>query len=827
MAHKFNAAVLAILDALDGDRKTRKATCPVCGKHALCVDIGKWQPVTVYCFGGDGDHSNDVVAKLREMGVWPTSLGLETPPAAEEHRSEQDRRRYAVQIWQDLRESGRRMAYLLLGYLSRRGIKEVPVTARLTMPIAYHDSRTLSHDPGMVFPFMNKKGVVQGIHVVWLNGMLSGKREAEPVRQSYGLVRGNFIPLFAFDPKQRLKVLLIGEGPETVMAAMQLTGLPGIATAGKSFMAHLDPPPADAYVLLVDQDDNGGSRKAAGELAQRIVGCTVLIALPRKPRGGKSGFDWNDALIVAGSSKTKQSKLAKMITEAPPFETVMTVEEKREVRLNALAEVKLEDHLAYEEQRTRAAKELGFRTGVLDTEVEDRCKLLKEQRERETPPAPANMELLEASARDIINSEDVLGMFLDDCGQLIAGERTLLCILYLAGTTRLFDKAMHIAIKGISAGGKSETRRTVLEYFPPEAVISFTTVSEKALLHWADDFTHKIISMGEAHGREESDLQNYLLRELMSEGVLRYPCAQKVGNKIITVTIEKHGPCAFMVTTTKNQLNPENETRMLSLEIDDSAEQTAAVVRKVALMEGLNRRAKTDLQQWHDYQRWLAAGERRVLVPYAMTLARLIKQTKHVRLRRDFRQLLLAIKAYALLHRAHRERNADGIIWATIADYASVRKLMSDLMATAAQIKVRKQIIETVAAVQDLVPDLFRPSDDRNSKGAEVHDVAAALKLDRSAAWRRLKAAEAAGLLVNLEDRRGKPGRYRATSVAEATAGEAAANKADGLLRLAADDSELLPTAKALRTAYAEAQAARERKQVQENVRRTGESAGG
>ena len=337
MAHKFNAAVLAIVDVLDGDRKTGKATCPVCGKHALSVTAGKWQPAIVYCFGGDGDHSNEVVAKLREMGVWPTSLGLERLPAAEEHRSEQDRRRYAVQIWEDLRESGRRMAYLLLGYLSQRGIKEVPITARLTMPIAYHDSRTLSHDPGMVLPLMNKKAVVQGIHAIWLNGGLSGKREAEPQRQSYGLVKGNFIPLFEFDPKRRLTVLLIGEGPETVMAAMQLTGLPGIATAGKSFMAHLDPPPADAYILLVDLDDNGGSRKAAGELAARLLGCTVRIALPKKPKGGKCGYDWNDALLDAGAGKSKLAKLGKMITEAPPFETVMTVEEKREVRLNALA----------------------------------------------------------------------------------------------------------------------------------------------------------------------------------------------------------------------------------------------------------------------------------------------------------------------------------------------------------------------------------------------------------------------------------------------------------------------------------------------------------
>jgi hypothetical protein len=36
----------------------------------------------------------------------------------------------------------------------------------------------------------------------------------------------------------------------------------------------------------------------------------------------------------------------------------MTDAEKREIRLNALAALKLDDHLAYEQQRTDAARDL-------------------------------------------------------------------------------------------------------------------------------------------------------------------------------------------------------------------------------------------------------------------------------------------------------------------------------------------------------------------------------------------------------------------------------------------------------------------------------------
>ena len=39
----------------------------------------------------------------------------------------------------------------------------------------------------------------------------------------------------------------------------------------------------------------------------------------------------------------------------------------------------------------------------------------------------------------------------------------------------------------------------------------------------------------------------------------KYPTVQKIGNIMETIVIEKNGPVAFMVTTTKSKLHPENE----------------------------------------------------------------------------------------------------------------------------------------------------------------------------------------------------------------------------------------------------------------------------
>ena len=366
----------------------------------------------------------------------------------------------------------------------------------------------------------------------------------------------------------------------------------------------------------------------------------------------------------------------------------------------------------------------------------------------------------EASARHIIECDDVLDLFARELQKLIAGEESNAKVLYLVGTSRLLDKPMHAALKGTSASGKSELRRRVLAFFPVEDVVSFTTLSERALLYFPGDFAHCILSMGEAAGVEEATLQDYLLRELISEGRLRYPVVQRVeAVGLVTTIIEKNGPVSFLVTTTKGQLHPENETRLLSLEIDDSEQQTKRVLRKVAEVEGLDHGEDAiDYAPWHDFQRWLkAVGGHAVVVPFAEALALAIPPAS-VRLRRDFGQILRAIKVHALLHRRHRLIDDCGRIIADIEyDYATVRDLMNALIAESAGVAVRPGLQETIEAVALETAGLAK------DEGASALAVAKRLKLDKSAAWRRLKAAMSEGFLLNLETRRGQPGRYRCT----------------------------------------------------------------
>ena len=400
---------------------------------------------------------------------------------------------------------------------------------------------------------------------------------------------------------------------------------------------------------------------------------------------------------------------------------------------------------------------LGVQVSTLRSEVK---KARGKSKKSESAPAPTtDISHLEMSAGAIIDSDDVLGLFEKAWAKVVAGEQRNAKLLYLVATSRLFDKCMSAAVKGPSSAGKSQIRTKVLDFMPPEDVVAFSTLSEKALLYTEDDFPHKILSMGEAAGAEEQSLQDYLLRELISEGKLHYPVVQKIGNELVTITVEKNGPVCFLVTTTKAALNPENETRMLSLEIDDSGEQTTVVIDKLAETIGLNAESTViNYEPWRDFQRWLAAGNCAVVVPFARELGQLIPP-RSVKLRRDFSQILLAIKAHALLHRARRQLDERGQVVADLEqDYCPVAELMGGIVAEASGTSVSKELQQTIDAVQAATAALSA------DEGATADKIAKLLKLDKSSAWRRLRVAMNKDYIVNLEQRRGQPGRYRLTS---------------------------------------------------------------
>ncbi len=364
------------------------------------------------------------------------------------------------------------------------------------------------------------------------------------------------------------------------------------------------------------------------------------------------------------------------------------------------------------------------------------------------PDVPATVQ-----PPELASDPRILDRFTQDlrrCG--VVGEERNAKTVYLAITSRLLPKPVSVAVKGDSSSGKSYTTEQTVRFVPPAAVIVMTAMSERALIYMKESYKHKTLILYEAVAlREgiEGNMTAYFVRSLLSEGRVDYPVTirDKDGNWT-TKTIVKEGPTNIVLTTTATRLHGENETRLLSLPTNDSREQTLKVLVRISDDDDAD---SPDFAPWHQLQTWLQKAEHRVFIPYARSLAEQIPPVA-VRLRRDFSAILNLIRTHAIIHQLNRSRDHSGRIVAAVEDYEVVRELVADLVADGVEATVSPTIRETVECIRQLTVS--------SKDGVQVVAVAEKLNLDKSAALRRVRAARQRGYLENLEDRRGRPGRY-------------------------------------------------------------------
>ena len=348
----------------------------------------------------------------------------------------------------------------------------------------------------------------------------------------------------------------------------------------------------------------------------------------------------------------------------------------------------------------------------------------------------------------------------------LVGENRNAKLIYLAITSRLLDKQVSIVIKGLSSSGKSYTIECVALLFPTEAVYTMTAMSERALIYLDEDLSHRTLILYEAtalrEGREkaEDNQTAYIVRSLLSEGQIEYPVVLRQDDGTLrTEKLIVPGPTNLVTSTTSISLHPENETRMFSLPSNDSQQQTKRVL--VGSSADDDPGPDPDFSEWHAYQRWLATASRRVTIPFARCIAAQIPPVA-VRLRRDWNAVRSLIRTHAVMHQKTRQSDGHHRIVASIDDYAAVRSLVSDLVSEGIGATVRPSVRQTVEAVSTIVKAQQQTAGDWDGtpQGATVTAVAAALKIERSAASRRLATARNKGYLVNVEAGRGKVGRY-------------------------------------------------------------------
>jgi hypothetical protein len=267
------------------------------------------------------------------------------------------------------------------------------------------------------------------------------------------------------------------------------------------------------------------------------------------------------------------------------------------------------------------------------------------------------------------------------------------------------------------------------------------------LLYLDEDMRHRFLVIYEASGMN-GEMQTYLIRTLLSEGRLKYQTAESTKEGVKPRLLELEGPTGLIVTTTATRLHNENETRLFSLLVTDSREQTKNILRALANED----REPVDMDKWCALQTWLEDQPTEVTIPYANTLAEMVPPVA-VRLRRDFGAILGLIKAHAILHQAGRPTDDKGRIVATMDDYRVVYELVADIVAEGVEAGVSETVRETVNAVKKLTEAEGAKATDNGETYTSTKQVAAELKIDRSAAQRRIKNALDGGYLKNLETR--------------------------------------------------------------------------
>ena len=328
-----------------------------------------------------------------------------------------------------------------------------------------------------------------------------------------------------------------------------------------------------------------------------------------------------------------------------------------------------------------------------------------------------------------------------------AGSTGIPKLVFLSTITRMFKRPVSAVIKGPSSSGKSFALRAGLRYVPKSAYEEFNGLSEKALVYNKLNLQHRFIVIQEAAGLADGDGRTFL-RQLLTEDQIRYMTVQHtkadghVGHELPVVK----GPVGLLMTTTANSLHWEDETRLLSLHVDQSPEQ----IKRVLMVnggEGPTIPSDEILSRWHALHEYVCSGPQDVAIPYTKALAERMP-TSHGRIARDFTKVLALIRAHALLHQRTRER-IHGKVVATLLDYYQVHGLVSEPLSHGLQLSVPahiREIVEAVRAQWNAEPNI----------GLSTTDLASRLGRDPGVVSRNAKAAIQLGYLENLNPGQGR-----------------------------------------------------------------------
>ena len=208
------------------------------------------------------------------------------------------------------------------------------------------------------------------------------------------------------------------------------------------------------------------------------------------------------------------------------------------------------------------------------------------------------------SALGLLYSRDFFPLLVGDFGRAgLVGEKRNALVTWLVGTSRLLRKPLNEIAKGRSSSGKNHLVRTVLKFFPQDAIVQATSLSQRAINYLGPDaLSHKILYVDEL----SSENRNHPVRQLISEGRVIHRVPVMKNGRWVTEEIVTEGPVACITTTTATALKIDDESRNFSVWINESYGQTKAIAKSFVASDCTTSLEPGRLALWHAVQQLIA-----------------------------------------------------------------------------------------------------------------------------------------------------------------------------------------------------------------------------
>jgi DNA primase len=278
------------------------------------------------------------------------------------------------------------------------------------------------------------------------------------------------------------------------------------------------------------------------------------------------------------------------------------------------------------------------------------------QEQQQAMPVSRQLTQIEKQAALVLlkdkNFIQILTQKLQDTG--IVGEEKKALFLFTILLSHQMHHTLHAMVQGTSGSGKSHLIKKVADcMFNQQKIKRFTRVSEKSFYNYGSyDLQHCGIILEDYDGLgEEAQLA---WRELQSNGQLSSSVSLKneISGEIKSGEKHVYGPIASLVATTKFRLYEDNQSRVFTIAIDESEQQTEKVLQYMANKSSKNITERQEQQAALEIQNMVS-----LLKPYSVQNKYRLHLPKTTQQRRRLTQMLHDfIEQITLLHQYNRRR---------------------------------------------------------------------------------------------------------------------------------------------------------------------------